>query len=157
MHGGAGTLDFTSTLAQIRSSLNGEKPIEDQSYTTEATLAVPIAEPKPNGKKKKNRGVSPISIASSNGSTEKLSETLSPNPVERNQTRSEDGEKAMMLDRGVEGGLDGVIGLGPSRAYLSIEIDKADDLGLVGFDGLVVEEDTDSGGMTSLLIFRHDP
>lgn len=62
----------------------------------------------------------------------------------------------MMLDRGVEGGLDGVIGLGPSRAYLLIEIDKADALGLVGFDGLVVEEDTDSGGMTSLLIFRHD-
>lgn len=154
MQSNGGEFDYTSTVSQIRSSLEGEKATEEPSYTTEATLAVPVPDAKPGGKKKKNRGISPNSTVSSNGSTEKLSETLI-SPSERGKPPSGDDPKAMMLDRGVEGGLDGVIGLGPSRGLLSDAV--TDGIGLIGFDGLIIEEDIDSGGITSLLIFRHDP
>lgn len=76
---------------------------------------MPTTEGKGGGKKKKNRGVSPNSTVSSSGSTEKLSETLSPGLAEKTRTGDEGPDKAMVLDRGVEGGLEGVFGLGPSR------------------------------------------
>ncbi|BEI86764.1 hypothetical protein CcaverHIS002_0701100 [Cutaneotrichosporon cavernicola] len=47
---------------------------------------------------------------------------------------------AMVLDRSVEGGLEGVVGLSRSQ--------------LVGFDGLVLEVDEGSGGIASVQIFR---
>ncbi|WVQ99464.1 hypothetical protein IAU59_006599 [Kwoniella sp. CBS 9459] len=50
------------------------------------------------------------------------------------------GQDAMMLDRLVEGGLDGVHGLGPSR--------------LIGFEGLIIEEDEKSGGICSVLVYK---
>lgn len=45
----------------------------------------------------------------------------------------------MILDRSVEGGLEGVIGMGVSQ--------------LVGFDGIVVEVDEKSGGVTSVQVW----
>lgn len=49
---------------------------------------------------------------------------------------------AMVLDRSVEGGLDGVLGMSRSQ--------------LVGFDGLVVEVDEQSKGICSVQVWR-DP
>lgn len=46
----------------------------------------------------------------------------------------------MILDRNVEGGLDGVVGLQRSQ--------------LVGFDGLVVEVDESSGGIAAVQVCR---
>lgn len=46
---------------------------------------------------------------------------------------------AMILDRSVEGGLEGVVGMGVSQ--------------LVGFDGLIVEVDEKSGGVTSVQVW----
>lgn len=54
-------------------------------------------------------------------------------------SKEREGE-AMILDRTVEGGLDGVTGVGSSR--------------LMGFDGLIVEEDQASGGIASVLIYK---
>jgi hypothetical protein len=48
----------------------------------------------------------------------------------------------MVLDRSVEGGLDGVLGMSRSQ--------------LVGFDGLVVEVDEQSKGICSVQVWR-DP
>ncbi|OCF40325.1 hypothetical protein I317_05892 [Kwoniella heveanensis CBS 569] len=58
------------------------------------------------------------------------------------KARGKDGgqQDAMMLDRLVEGGLDGVHGLGPSR--------------LLAFEGLIIEEDEKSGGICSVLVYR---
>lgn len=50
------------------------------------------------------------------------------------------GSEAMILDRNVEGGLDGVVGLQRSQ--------------LVGFDGLVVEVDESSGGIAAVQVCR---
>lgn len=49
------------------------------------------------------------------------------------------GSDAMVLDRSVEGGLEGVVGLSRSQ--------------LVGLDGLVLEVDEGSGGIASVQIF----
>ena len=46
----------------------------------------------------------------------------------------------MILDRTVEGGLEGVTGVGSSR--------------LMGFSGLIVEEDQGSGGIASVLVYK---
>ncbi|WVF71511.1 hypothetical protein IAT40_006317 [Kwoniella sp. CBS 6097] len=59
---------------------------------------------------------------------------------ERVSGGKEDTQDAMMLDRLVEGGLDGVQGLGPSR--------------LIGFQGLIIEEDEKSGGICSVLVYK---
>ncbi|ODO09809.1 hypothetical protein I350_02026 [Cryptococcus amylolentus CBS 6273] len=49
---------------------------------------------------------------------------------------------AMALDRAVEGGLEGVINVGESR--------------LVGFEGLIIEEDQASGGICSVLVWKDE-
>ncbi|WVQ72462.1 hypothetical protein IAR50_002014 [Cryptococcus sp. DSM 104548] len=49
---------------------------------------------------------------------------------------------AMVLDRAVEGGLEGVMGVGESR--------------LIGFDGLIIEEDQTSGGICSVLVWKDE-
>jgi hypothetical protein len=64
--------------------------------------------------------------------------------------KKEDSE-GMILDRVVEGGLDGVEGMSPSRMSSSLAILTT---GLIGFKGLILEEDTASGGISSVLIFR---
>ncbi|TXT07178.1 hypothetical protein VHUM_03348 [Vanrija humicola] len=57
----------------------------------------------------------------------------------RNKSRSQTPTDAMVLDRTVEGGLDGVVGMGSSQ--------------LVGFDGLIVEVDDRSGGISSAQVW----
>lgn len=54
-----------------------------------------------------------MSAASSVGSEAKLSETLGKVELKGSETAQVEG--AMVLDRGIEGGLEGVLGLGPSR------------------------------------------
>ena len=64
--------------------------------------------------------------------------------------KKEDSD-GMILDRVVEGGLDGVEGMSPSRMSTLLAILTT---GLVGFQGLILEEDMASGGISSVLIFR---
>ena len=64
--------------------------------------------------------------------------------------KKEDSE-GMILDRVVEGGLDGVEGMSPSRRSTLLAILTT---GLVGSKGLILEEDMASGGISSVLIFR---
>ncbi|OXG40592.1 hypothetical protein C360_00364 [Cryptococcus neoformans Bt15] len=48
----------------------------------------------------------------------------------------------MVLDRVVEGGLDGVMNVGESR--------------LIGYEGLIIEEDQSSGGISSVLVWQNE-
>ncbi|WVR07086.1 hypothetical protein IAU60_004125 [Kwoniella sp. DSM 27419] len=58
------------------------------------------------------------------------------------ESSRDDQVDAMVLDRLVEGGLDGVIGLGSSR--------------LIGFEGVIIEEDEKTGGICSVLVYKGD-
>ena len=111
------TLSHTSSLSAFQAGLSGQPQTQAPAYTDEITLSVPAPEPRQSGSsgngKKKKRNISPASAASSVGSEAKLSETLGKVDLKERETREVEG--AMVLDRGVEGGLDGVIGLGPSR------------------------------------------
>jgi len=64
--------------------------------------------------------------------------------------KKEDSE-GMILDRVVEGGLDGVEGMSPSRKSTLLAILT---IGLIGYEGLILEEDTASGGIASITVFR---
>ncbi|CAD6564705.1 MAG: hypothetical protein TREMPRED_000250 [Tremellales sp. Tagirdzhanova-0007] len=67
--------------------------------------------------------------------------TRASSPAEPRATVGEEEPlDTMMLDRVGEGGLDGVIGVGGSR--------------LLGFDGLIVEEDRQSSGICSVLVYK---
>ncbi len=108
-------LDLTASLASFRAEL-GSSPL---SAPEEGDAPAPAPR---KGKKKKNGG------GGSGGGGERP-DTVSPAPE----------SDAMVLDRSVEGGLEGVVGLSRSQ--------------LVGLDGLVLEVDEGSGGITSVQIF----
>nr|XP_019046369.1 hypothetical protein I302_05113 [Kwoniella bestiolae CBS 10118]OCF25299.1 hypothetical protein I302_05113 [Kwoniella bestiolae CBS 10118] len=114
----SGNLDMTSPLRSFRSNLS--KSEKSQEYVVE----------------KKKRGGSP--------NTNNSSENESNSATKGRDDRKEEDEQgdAMILDRLVEGGLEGVSNLGPSK--------------LVGFDGLIIEQDEKSGGICSVLVYRDD-
>jgi hypothetical protein len=108
-------LDLTAPLASFRTEL-GSSPL---SAPEEGDAPAPAPR---KGKKKKNGG--------GGGGGGERADTASP------ATESD----AMVLDRSVEGGLEGVVGLSRSQ--------------LVGLDGLVLEVDEGSGGNASVQIFQ---
>lgn len=108
----AGPLDMTAHLASFRTQLGDGTPPPP-----------PEAAPR-KGKKKK-----------ASGEGEGGSATATPAPGAGTDAPAD----AMVLDRSVEGGLDGVVGLSRSQ--------------LVGLDGLVLEVDEGSRGITSVQIF----
>ena len=104
------SLSYTSSLAAFRAALSLQTQETSQGYHDETILAVPVSIERPgstSGKKKKKKTSSSVenevvaAEQSSSGS--------------KGVTDSE--EDAMVLDRTVEGGLDGVIGLGSSREF----------------------------------------
>ena len=68
-------------------------------------------------------------------------------------TAKKENSEGMILDRVVEGGLDGVEGMSPSRTF-TFSIYAILITGLIGFEGMILEEDMASGGIASVLIFR---
>ncbi|WRT66421.1 uncharacterized protein IL334_003377 [Kwoniella shivajii] len=116
----SGQLDSTSSSNAFRSNLSSSSSNISEEYVDEIRLTVPTPPPeKTNGN------------VNGNGTT-----------TGKKKKRNGSPANAMMLDRLVEGGLDGVSGLSPSR--------------LIGFDGLIIEEDVKSGGICSILVFRDD-
>lgn len=101
----------------------------------------------PEPKKKGKKGNSGPSSLNDNGDT--LASVKGVN-VKEGTGKKEDSE-GMILDRVVEGGLDGVEGMSPSRTSTILAILMS---GLIGFKGLILEEDMTSGGISSVLIFR---
>lgn len=95
--------------------------MENPGYNEDTFLAVPMSNERPNsasGKKKKKKAPS-----SANGQ-EQLhlqpgSGEHSPNSTDSPVPSPAVKQDAMVLDRTVEGGLDGVIGLGSSREFNS--------------------------------------
>ncbi|WWC62023.1 uncharacterized protein I303_104610 [Kwoniella dejecticola CBS 10117] len=168
----SGQLDSTSTLNSFRSHFSSTKSSEE--YIEEIRLTVPSPSPPSDninnagtsgsgsasasgGKKKKKRNGSPNSAAVSASENEVATQNDEPNPQDNSKSsaikstssnsisgtstkKNEVQGDAMILDRLVEGGLDGVSGLGTSK--------------LVGFDGLIIEEDEKSGGICSVLIYK---
>ncbi|ORY33951.1 hypothetical protein BCR39DRAFT_230785 [Naematelia encephala] len=124
-------LDFSSPLSSFRAHLASKSQAQ---YVDEVRLTVPTIASNGHGKKKSKRVGSPSSGRSGSGGSD-----VSP---EHGAGDGFEAVDAMVLDRVVEGGLDGVIGVGTSR--------------LVGFDGLIVEEDQQSGGICSILVWRDD-
>jgi len=152
-------LDFTFPVSAFRSALTA--PITQAEYTDEIRLLVPSFNPSHGGisgsasasgaggltpsantvnGKKKRRSVSPASI-SAESTGEKVSEVGAKDGTAKVGER-EDPPDAMVLDRAVEGGMEHVIGVGPSQ--------------LLGFDGLIIEEDQQSGGICSVLVWKED-
>ncbi|KIR40578.1 hypothetical protein I313_03229 [Cryptococcus deuterogattii Ram5] len=108
----AGTLNLTSSVATFHSSLS----LRPSQYEEEID-------------EQKSSASDEIRKASKSGTSRtKKKRSLEP-PV-------------MVLDRVVEGGLEGVMNVGESR--------------LIGYDGLVIEEDQSSGGICSVLVWRNE-
>jgi hypothetical protein len=90
-----------------------------------------------NGEGGKRLGGSPASVRSAQSAG-------SEGKVGGEPTNAEEGAgepDAMLLDRIGEGGLDDVVGVGTSR--------------LVGFEGVILEVDEASGGISSVLVYQH--
>jgi hypothetical protein len=126
-------LDHTSPISSYKAHFTGEKPDEQE-------ISLKVPEPKKKGKKG-----SPGPSSLDNGGT-----LDSINGRKEGMRQKEDSE-GMILDRVVEGGLDGVEGMSPSRMSTTLAILTT---GLVGFKGLILEEDMASGGISSVLIFH---
>lgn len=109
-----GPLDITAPLSSFRAQL--------QSGVDKSAPVPSALHPSSDKKKKKSKLGSPPSDAS---------RPLTPNP--------DVPSDAMLLDRSVEGGLDGVIGMSRSQ--------------LVGFDGLVLEVDEATGAVSSVQVW----
>jgi hypothetical protein len=127
-------LDHTSPLSSYKAHFNGETSPDKE----EISLKVP--EPKKKGKKG-----SPGPSSLDNG------HTLDGMSGRKEGMGKKEDNEGMILDRVVEGGLDGVEGMSPSRMSTLLAILTT---GLVGFQGLILEEDMASGGISSVLIFR---
>ncbi|WWD17252.1 hypothetical protein CI109_101690 [Kwoniella shandongensis] len=129
------SLDLTSSTSAFRSHLSSKS---SSQYTDEIHLIVPtppVSIPSAAGGKKGKKKNGSSSPASSGADTPDLGKSS-------NGRVGDDPPDAMVLDRVVEGGLEGVIGVGPSR--------------LLGFDGLIIEEDQTSGGICSVLVWRDE-
>lgn len=113
-----GELDYTHPLAAFRERLQDDGT--SSSAPSHSSNGTPEAG---GGKKKKNKrnGCSTAAVP----------------------TKDSLAADAMILDRSVEGGLEGVVGMGVSQ--------------LVGFDGLIVEVDEKSGGVTSVQVWGPSP
>ncbi|WVQ80750.1 hypothetical protein IAT38_002855 [Cryptococcus sp. DSM 104549] len=126
------TLDLTSPSSAFRTHLS-------LSTKYSENLTNPGASPL-------ERDDSPASTASGDsGRSGKKGSKLKPNGKANGKVaekKEEPEPAAMVLDRVVEGGLEGVIGVGESR--------------LLGFDGLIIEEDQASGGICSILVWRDE-
>ncbi|KAK4684206.1 hypothetical protein P7C73_g5990, partial [Tremellales sp. Uapishka_1] len=113
----SGSLDYTSPLSAFRSNLTSKVAYD------EIQLALPPMPVVVSGKKSKKR-------------------TPSPNDVDTAPPTPETPLDAMILDRVVEGGLEGVVGMGCSK--------------LIAFEGIILEVDEKSGGICSLLIWKEE-
>lgn len=124
--------------------------LQDESTPTSAPTppAAPTPEPEAprstgGGKKKKKGGGGGAGNKTLGTDTEE-SRPVTPNPAAA--AAATDGKAAdipsdaMLLDRSVEGGLDGVLGMSRSQ--------------LVGFPGLVVEVDEATGAVVSVQVWR---
>ncbi|WWC70041.1 uncharacterized protein I206_103985 [Kwoniella pini CBS 10737] len=111
----SGQLDSTTPSNVFRSHFSSSQNVEE--YIEQLKLTVPSPSPTPDNE-------------------------INGNSVNRKKNKKRNGSpnNAMILDRLVEGGLDGVSGLGASK--------------LIGFNGLIIEEDEKSGGICSVLIFK---
>lgn len=108
-----GELDFSHPLSAFRERLqDGSPPSSVPSRSSDTT---------PEGGKKNKK-------KQRNGTSNAAAAPPKETPAD-----------AMILDRSVEGGLEGVVGMGVSQ--------------LVGFDGLIVEVDEKSGGVTSVQVW----
>lgn len=136
----SGGLDHTSPLSSYKAQFTGEPAKE------EISLKVPES----NKKKGKKGSPGPSSMND-------IGDVLdNAKRVETHNGAGERGEsEGMILDRVVEGGLNGVEGMSPSRMSLftNVSHDRLI-IGLVGFKGLILEEDMASGGIASVLVFR---
>lgn len=130
----SGSLDHTSPLSSHKAHFNGEMPTEKE----EISLKVP------EQKKKGKKGSPGPSSLNDGGILENVK-------AMKEEMGKKENSEGMILDRVVEGGLDGVEGMSPSRMSTSLAILM---IGLVGFKGLILEEDMASGGISSVLIFR---
>jgi hypothetical protein len=129
----SGSLNHTSPLSSYKAHFNGETPEKEG-------ISFKVPEPKKKGKKG-----SPGPSSFNDGG---ILENVKGADTGTGKKEESDG---MILDRVVEGGLDGVEGMSPSRMSTLLAILT---IGLVGFKGLILEEDIASGGISSVLIFR---
>jgi hypothetical protein len=120
-------------LSSYKAHFNGETPENEE-------ISLKVPEPKKKGKK----GSPGPSSLNDGGILENVK------AMKEGMGKKEDSE-GMILDRVVEGGLDGVEGMSPSRMSILLAVLTT---GLVGFKGLILEEDMASGGISSVLIFR---
>ncbi|WWC89272.1 uncharacterized protein L201_004193 [Kwoniella dendrophila CBS 6074] len=155
----SGQLNLTSSSNAFRTHFSSSD--SSQQYIDEIRLTVPEQPKTPspaisdkektgingssgsgNGKKKKRNGSSSNVVISESETTknEEVHSDQTKKNVKSTESSKEDHNDAMMLDRLVEGGLDGISNLSPSK--------------LIGFDGLIVEEDEKSGGICSVLIYK---
>ena len=110
---------YTSTLSSFRNALSQSQG-GAKGYTDDNLLSAPALAPAPasierpastGGKKKKKKSQLPV-----NGELQSESQNEhSPERTESTPSSSGIEGDAMLLDRTVEGGLDGVMGLGSSR------------------------------------------
>jgi hypothetical protein len=126
-------LDHTSPSSSYKAHFNGETPEKEE-------ISLKVPEPKKKGKK----GSPGPSSLDNGGTLDGMSGR------KEGMGKKEDSE-GMILDRVVEGGLDGVEGMSPSRRSTLLAILTT---GLVGSKGLILEEDMASGGISSVLVFR---
>jgi hypothetical protein len=129
----SGSLDHTSPLSSYKAHFNRETPEKEG-------ISLKVPEPKKKGKK----GSPGPSSLNDGGILENVK------AIKEGMGKKEDSE-GMILDRVVEGGLEGVEGMSPSRTFTIFAILT---IGLIGYEGLILEEDMASGGISSVLIFR---
>ncbi|KAL7421597.1 hypothetical protein Q5752_003366 [Cryptotrichosporon argae] len=126
------------SLPTDNGQLTASSSIDDfgAHFGSPAPAANGQAERRANGKARTTDGKANGKIGRAKSAASDEQDDEPPSTVAPRQTKHE----AMVLDRTVEGGLEGVLGVGPSR--------------LVGYKGLVVEEDQDSGAICSVLVFK---
>jgi hypothetical protein len=100
-------LDHTSPLSTFKSHFSGERPVEKE----EIILKVPESATSKKKSKKGNSGPSSLN------DTADVIENAKREPSTGMGKKDAESE-GMILDRVVEGGLDGVEGMSPSRNYL---------------------------------------
>ena len=126
-------MDHTSPVSSYKAHFDGETQEKEE-------ISLKVPEPKKKGKK----GSSGPSCFNDGGILESIK------GMKEGIGKKEDSE-GMILDRVVEGGLDGVEGMSPSRKSTLLAILT---IGLIGYEGLILEEDTASGGIASITVFR---
>jgi hypothetical protein len=113
----SGSLDHTSSIDSFRAHFSGEPVPSPAVEDIHLRVPTPVSSTAAGGGKKKNKqkGSTPSSLGDTSDTPEMKPSSAK---VDNGKSAKDQDGNGMILDRVVEGGLDGVEGMAPSRTSL---------------------------------------